>query len=91
MLRLVQACRRHDHPRRTEAALEALGLQKGLLHRMQFAVARQAFDGGDDAVLGAIGGVQTRVYGISIDHHRAGAAIPGVAAFFHTEIAEFAQ
>ena len=44
---------RHDHARRAEAALQAVVFAEGFLHRMQFAVLGQAFDGGNcDAVAG---------------------------------------
>src|SRR5208282_2886056 len=90
-LRLVQARSRHDHARCAEAALKALCLQEGLLHRMQLAVARQAFDRRDRAALGAIGRKEARMHRVAIDHHGAGAAIAGIASFFHAETAEFAQ
>ena len=37
----------HDHPRRAEAALEAVALAEGLLHRVQLAVLGQPLDRGD--------------------------------------------
>ena len=48
-MRCEQAHRAQDHPRRTLAALQRVGFEKGLLHRMQLAFRRQAFDG-DDAL-----------------------------------------
>ena len=42
LLLLGEARRRHDHPRGAEAALERLGVEERLLHRMEFAVAGQA-------------------------------------------------
>ncbi len=53
-LRLIETRGRHDHARRAEAALETLGVEKRLLHRVQFAVLGQAFDGRNFAVVGAI-------------------------------------
>src|SRR5690606_15589782 len=38
---------RHDHPGRTEAALQGVLLTERLLDRMQAAVLREPFDGGD--------------------------------------------
>jgi len=66
-LRLVEARSRDDHSRRAEAALEALGLQEGLLHGMQFAVARQSFDRRDKTLLGAIGRKQAGMHRIAVD------------------------
>src|SRR6266852_2709646 len=37
----------HDHARSAVGALEGAGIEKGLLHGMQPAVAFQSFDGGD--------------------------------------------
>ena len=91
LLRLVEACGRHDHARRAEAALEPLRLQEGFLHRMQFAVARQSFDGGDGAARGPISGKQAGMHRVAIDHHGARAAIAGVATFLHAEISQLAQ
>ena len=89
-LRLVHARGGHDHARRAEAALKALRVQKGLLHRMQFAVLGQAFDRGDGAALRAIGREQTGMDRIAVDHDGAGAAVAGVAAFLDAEAAELA-
>src|SRR3984893_8304711 len=37
----------HDHSRRAVCALKGPGIHKGLLHRMQFAILLETFDGGD--------------------------------------------
>src|SRR6478609_2213658 len=52
-LRVVgeQLHRRHHHPRRAEAALQAMALAKRRLHRVQLAVLGQALDGRDLAAL----------------------------------------
>ena len=71
----------HEDPGRAEAALQAVGLVKGLLQRVQaVAVGRQALDGEDLAALGLRGQHQAGPHGQAIDEHRAGAADDG---FFH--------
>src|SRR6516164_540016 len=52
-LRVVgeQLHRRHHHPRRAEAALQAVALAKRRLHRMQLAVLGEALDRRDLAAL----------------------------------------
>src|SRR6478609_6822368 len=52
-LRVVgeQLHRRHHHPRRAEAALQAVALAERRLHRVQLAVLGQALDGRDLAAL----------------------------------------
>jgi len=45
----------HDHPGGAKAALEGLVLEKGLLHGVEIAVLRQAFDRRDVFVLDVAG------------------------------------
>ena len=90
-LRLIQTRRRHDHARRTEAALIPLRLQEGLLHRMRLAIRGQAFDRRDRTVFGAIGGKNAAMHRLAIDQHRAGATIARVTSFLHAEPSELAQ
>src|SRR5438270_5691441 len=53
LLRVLGEARRgHDHPRRAKAALERLGIQERLLHRMEFAVAGKPLERGYLAALG---------------------------------------
>ena len=75
-----QAGGRADLARRAVAALEGVVVDEGLLQRMQRAVRRQAFDGGD---LRAVLHHRQREAGIdapAVDQHRAGAALAVVAA-----------
>ena len=92
LLRLLgEARRRHDHPRGAEAALECLGVEKRLLHRMQFAVAGETLERGDLAALGPECRNEATVDRLAIEPDRAGTAIPGVTPFFHSEPAKTAQ
>ena len=71
----------HDLARRAEAALEAVMVDEGGLHRMQRVAVGQALDGGD---LGAVVADRERQAGIdpaAVDQHGAGAALAAVAAF----------
>ncbi len=90
-LGLVEARSRDDHARCAKSALEALGLQKGALHRMQGAVIREAFDGRDLATFGTERREQAAVHGLAVDEHAAGAAVASVAALLHAEPSELAQ
>ena len=78
----------HDHARGAKAALERLGVEKRLLHRMEFAVAGQPLERGDLAALGPEGGNEATVDRLAIEPDRAGAAIAGVTPFFHAKPAE---
>src|SRR5206468_8985913 len=90
-LRLVERGGGEDHACGTEAALEALCVEEGLLHRMRAAISAKPFDRGDGAAFGAEGWDQAAVHRLAVEQHGAGAAIAGVAAFLHAEMAEFAQ
>ena len=78
---LAQVDGAHHHARGAEAALQAVALLEGRLHRMQRAVGlRDALDGGD---LGAGHLGHQHVAGLdraAVDVDRAGAALRGVAA-----------
>jgi hypothetical protein len=50
---------------------------------------RQPFDRGDVVRLGAKRRDHAGVHGLAVDQHRAGAAIPGVAAYFNARQAAF--
>ena len=79
-LALHQIDRRHDHAGRAEAALQAMMLAEGFLHRMKLAVLGEAFDRGD---LGAVERNGERGAGLdraAVHMHDAGAALAGVAA-----------
>ncbi len=90
-LRLIEGRRGHDHAGGTEAALEALRLEKRALHRVQFVALRQAFDGGHFAALRAQSRHQAGMHRLAVEIDRAGAAVAGVAAFLDAEPAELTQ
>ena len=88
---LVKRCAGHDHARGAEPALKGLGVEERLLHRVDAAVAGEAFDGGHGMAVGAKGRDQAAMHRLAIDQHRTGAAITGVAAFLDAEMPELAQ
>ena len=69
-LGLVEARGRDDHAGRAKSALETLGLQKGALHRMERAAARETFDGRDLAAFGAERRDEAAVHGLAVDRAR---------------------
>ena len=79
---LEQRNRRHHHAALAVAALRHVEIEPGLLHRMQLAVLRQRFDGGDllraDGADGDLAGAR----GDAVDVHGAGAALGDAAAIF---------
>ena len=101
LLLVVEGGRRHHHAGRAETALEALPVQELLLHRMECGAVRarsgggaggsQTFHGGDGAALGADRGIDAAVHRHAVHVHRAGAAVAGVAALLHAEVALLAQ
>ena len=91
-LRIVQSRDCHDHPGRTEAALESLGVQERLLGWVQCAIAvRQALDRGHRLAYGAHRRVDAAVHGHPADVHGTGAAVAGVAPLLHPEPALLTQ
>ena len=90
-LRLVERRRGHDHAGGAEAALEALRVEEGALHRVQFAGFAETFDGRDVAALGAERRNEATVHRLAVDEHGAGAAVAGIAALLDAEPAELAQ
>jgi hypothetical protein len=75
----------HDHAGRTEAALEAVLLPEGGLHRVQFAVTvREALDGRDLRAVGLRGEHGAALHRLSVHVNRARAAVRGVAAHVST-------
>ena len=50
-----ERCGRHDHAGGAEAALEGLGIEEALLHRVQGLVGREAVERGELATSRAIG------------------------------------
>src|SRR5262249_43585075 len=90
-LRLVERCAGQDHAGGAEAALKPLRVEKGMLHRMRATIGGETFDRGDHAAFSAKGRDQAAVHGFAIEQHRTGAAVAGVAALLHSEIAELAE
>src|SRR3954454_7766346 len=90
-LRLVQRGAGQDHAGGAEAALKALRIEESLLHRVRAAVSAETFDRGDGAPLGTEGRDQAAMHRLAVQQHGAGAAIAGVAALLHAEMAELAQ
>ena len=90
-LGLVQRSAGENHAGGAEAALESLRVEEGLLHRVRAIFAAETFDRGDGAPLRAKRGDQAAMHGLAVEQHGAGAAIAGVAALLHSELAEFAQ
>jgi hypothetical protein len=76
-----ERCGRHDHAGGAEAALEALGIEELLLHRVQGLAGREAVERGDLVTSRAIGRRDAAVEGAVVDPDGAGAAIAGVAPF----------
>src|SRR5262249_2811420 len=76
---LEQRHRRHDHPRRAEAALQAVFLPESLLQRMERAVAAETLDGGDLRSVCLDGEDRARLRTAAVEQHRACAALTGVA------------
>jgi hypothetical protein len=91
LLGLVQRGCGHHHAGGAKAALEGLGREEGLLHRVQGFCAGQAADRGDGSAFGTEGGEEATMHGLPIDMDGAGAAIAGVAAFFNAEMPHAAQ
>ena len=63
-------------------ALIAIVLDEGGLHRMQIGGRAQPFNGRDAVAFVHHGKRQAGVDPTPVDHHRAGAALPVIAAFF---------
>src|SRR5207244_4000494 len=72
--------RRHQHSRRTEAALQAVMLAERLLQRMERAVGHQTLDRRELGAVGLHGQHQAGARGLAVDENRAGAADAVLAA-----------
>src|SRR5215471_5521594 len=79
-LALEQLAGSQDHAGRAEAALKAVFLPEGFLHRMQLAVLSQAFDGHDGGAVGLHGQDRAGLDRVAVHQHRAGAALARIAA-----------
>ncbi|MGY4503057.1 hypothetical protein ACVWYH_007014 [Bradyrhizobium sp. GM24.11] len=90
-LRLVQRGAGHDHAGGAEAALKSLRVQEGLLHRVRAVFAAKTFDRRDRVPLCAKRRDQATMHRLAVEQHGAGAAVAGVTAFFHPEMAKLAQ
>ncbi len=91
-LRLIERRGGHHHAGGAEAALETLGVEKRLLHRMKrVALAGEPLDGRHRPPLGAEGRHETAMHRLAVEMDGAGPAIAGVAAFLDAEPAELAQ
>ena len=71
----------HDLTRRAIAALKAVMVDEGRLHRVQRVAGGEALDGGDFGAVEGDGEGQAGVDPPVVDQHRAGAALAAVAAF----------
>src|SRR4029077_9853981 len=88
---LAERGRGHDHAGGAKPALKRLRVEKRLLHRVQFAVFGETFDGRHLAAFGAKRRHQTSVKRLAVYMARAGAAIALVAAFLYAEPTMLAQ
>src|SRR4051812_567491 len=70
----------HDHPRRTEAALQAVLLPESCLQRMQLAASCQALDRDHSGAVSLNGEHRARFNGAVFDQHGTRAALARVAA-----------
>ena len=76
---LQQRHRRHDHPRRAVAALEAVLFPEAVLQRMQVAVRREPLDRRDRRAVGLDREDRARLRAAAVDEDGAGSALAGVA------------
>ena len=72
--------RGHDHAGRAEAALQAMMLAEGFLHRMQLAVLGETLDRHHIGTVAGNGERRAGLHGLAVDMDHAGAALAGVAA-----------
>ena len=77
---LEEVDRGHDHARRAEAALEAVLLPEGGLHRVELVTVREPLDGLDLGAVGLDGEHRARLDRPAVHVDGAGAALAGVAA-----------
>ncbi len=71
---------RHDHAGRAITALQSMLFPKALLHRVQFAVFCEAFDGGDFAAIRLYSEQRARLHSLAVDENCASAAKGSLAA-----------
>ena len=83
-----QAFEAHDLTRRTKAALKGIGVDEGLLYRVERAMLGNAFNGGDVLTFAVNGQTQTGVDRTAVEKHGASPAVPHVAHFFGTREGE---
>ncbi|MCY1293266.1 hypothetical protein D9M70_425220 [compost metagenome] len=93
---LLQGEHRHDEAGGAEAALRAVAVDHGLLHGVQLALVLEVFDGdqllavqgGDEGQAGVQAAVANAFADQFADHHGAGTAVAGGAAFFGSGFAD---
>ena len=81
--------RRHNHARRTDAALRSSAFKKRLLYRVQNAVLSKPLDRAQSSSLGLEHGNQAAIYQFTIHEHGAGTALSFAAALFGSGKAQF--
>lgn len=74
-----QANGRHDHSRGAVAALQAMLIPEGLLHRMEPAILGECFNGGYFMSIRLDGEEGARLHCLTIQQNRAGTTVRGVA------------
>src|SRR6266852_1366972 len=79
-VRTQQGGRAHQHPGRAIPALERVVIAERLLERCELAVFREPFDGLDLRPVGLYREEHAALHELAVDDHRAGAAVPGIAA-----------
>src|SRR5215213_10695945 len=79
-----QSDRRADLPRRAVAALEAVVLDEGSLHRVKLFAAGQPFNRGDLTTLKSCRERQARQHAAAVNEYRAGAALAHLAALLRS-------
>src|SRR5262249_23497404 len=87
---LTQAGRCHDHPRRAETALEPRCIEESALHRVQFPVLRESFNGRYLMAFGAKRRDQPVIHRHAAEPHRARPAVASITPFFDAEPAHLA-
>jgi hypothetical protein len=87
--RFVQkAFETHDLPRGTKATLKGIGVDEGLLHRVEHAILGNAFNGGNVLAFAVNRQTQTGVDRTAVEEYGAGPAVPHVAHLFGTRQGE---
>src|SRR6266567_4008730 len=88
---LVERGGRDYHAGGAKAALKALGIEKGLLHRVQFAVLGEPLNCRHLLALRSEGRIEATVHRRAVHEDAASATVAGIAALFDAEPAEVAE